>query len=84
MNFQMNWEKYIEYNLGLFLYVTAVLSLIYYKLNDKKIIVPGPFFLLLGLGGLSLFFNALKLDKPTPILVLRLFMALGTLFLYFY
>lgn len=83
MNSQLDLQKYLEYDLGLILYIFAFASLIYYYLNGKKVHLPGPFFLLTSLGAFFMVFHTVRLNKPVFVVLSRLFIALTALFFYF-
>ena len=78
-----NLSNYIQHNFAVLIYGLAFLSLFYYALIGKKINVPGPFFLLMGIGGVFMTYDQIKFNMPLYIILIRLFYTLVSFYLYF-
>jgi hypothetical protein len=83
MDFTYTLQKYLEHDLAMILIVIGYVSLVYLALTGKKVSVPGPYFLLVGLGSALATYSMIKRNKPTHIVVMEAFMALSSLYLYF-
>lgn len=83
MGFATALVKYVENDLAMLLIAFAYATLLYYIFQGKKVQVPGPYFLLVGLGSALMTYSLVKRNKPTHVVVLEAFMAFSSLFIYF-
>ena len=72
-----------EYDVGHAMIVVGYLSLLYLALSGRKINVPGPYFLLVGLGSALSAYSMVQRNRPVHVLIMQSFIALSSLYIYF-
>ncbi len=82
MNFFSSAE-YLERDLGIFIIFIGYVSLLYLVFTGRKINVPGPYFLLVGLGSALSAYNMVKRNRSMHVILMEASIALSALYVYF-